>query len=258
MLMLISPAKSLDFDSPLATNKHSQPDFLNHSDELIEVLRQLKVTDIQHLMDISIALADLNFGRILAWHTPFTVNNARAALLAFKGDVYVGMNAQTFTAKDFDFAQRHLRILSGLYGVLKPLDLIQPYRLEMGTTLKNLRGKNLYEFWGDIPTQAINAELAKEKHPVLINLASNEYFKVLKAKQLAATIITPVFKDFKNGQYKMISFYAKKARGLMAAYIIKNKIDKVEQLKSFDSEGYYFSPEHSKAYEWVFLRDHVV
>lgn len=255
MLILISPAKSLDFDSPLPTKKFTQPDFLADSAELVGTARKLKVTDIQNLMDISTALADLNFGRFLNWHTPFTPDNARPAVLAFKGDVYVGMQAETFTAKDFDFAQQHLRILSGLYGLLRPLDLMQAYRLEMGTALKNPRGNNLYDFWGDKITLAVNGVLAKQKKPVVINLASNEYYKAIKAKQLAAPVITPVFKDLKNGQYKMISFYAKKARGLMSAYIIKNRITDPEAIKAFDSEGYYFSPEHSKAKEWVFLRD---
>jgi hypothetical protein len=255
MLMLISPAKSLDYESPLATKKISQAEFLADSAELIDTVRELSPTDIQALMGISNALADLNFGRFLNWHTPFTPTNSRQALLAFKGDVYVGMNAATFNAKDFDFAQQHLRILSGLYGLLKPLDLMQAYRLEMGTALTNPRGKNLYDFWGDKITVAINAILAKQKQPVVINLASNEYFKAVKAKQLQAEVITPVFKDYKNGQYKMISFYAKKARGLMCAYIIKNKIINPEDIKAFDSEGYYFSKELSKAREWVFLRD---
>jgi cytoplasmic iron level regulating protein YaaA (DUF328/UPF0246 family) len=255
MLMLISPAKSLDYESPLATKKYSQPEFLNDSAELIETVRKLKVTDIQHLMDISPALADLNFGRFLNWHLPFTPDNARPAILAFKGDVYQGMQADTFSAKDFDFAQQHLRILSGLYGLLRPLDLMQAYRLEMGTALKNPRGNHLYDFWGDQLTQAINTVLARQKNPVLVNLASNEYFKAVKLKQITAPVITPVFKDLKNGQYKMISFYAKKARGLMSAYIIKNKITNVEDIKAFDSEGYYYSAEHSKAKEWVFLRD---
>lgn len=255
MLMLISPAKSLDFDSPLPTKKCSQPDFLQHSGELIKTLRKLNPEHIQELMDISAPLAELNYARFHNWHTPFDTGNARPAVLAFKGDVYIGMQAETFTAKDFDFAQQHLRILSGLYGLLRPLDLMQAYRLEMGTTLKNRRGNNLYDFWGDIITDAVNDQLAKQKNPVLINLASGEYFKSIKAKQLNAPVITPVFKDLKNGQYKMISFYAKKARGLMSAYIIKNRITDPEAIKDFDSEGYYFSAKDSKAKEWVFLRD---
>ena len=251
MLMLISPAKSLDFESPLATETFSEPDFLAHSQVLVDELRELSPPDIQKLMKISPQLADLNFGRFLNWQAPFTPNNARQALLAFTGDVYQGLDAGSLSEADFAFAQQHLRILSGLYGLLKPLDLMQAYRLEMGTKLANSRGKNLYEFWGTVITDALNAQGSD----VLVNLASNEYYKSVKAKQLNAQVVTPVFKDWKNGQYKIISFYAKKARGLMAAYIIKNRIEDVEQLKAFDVNGYYFSPESSKANEWVFLRD---
>ena len=255
MLILISPAKSLDFESPLPTKKNSQPDFLDDSEVLIEELRELSPPDIQTLMKISPQLADLNFGRVLNWHRPFDTNNARPALLAFKGDVYQGMAADTFSAKDFDFAQKHLRILSGLYGLLKPLDLMQPYRLEMGSKFENSRGKNLYAFWGEKITNAANQTLKKQKSTTLVNLASNEYFKSIKKNQIQADIITPVFKDLKNGQYKIISFYAKKARGLMCNYIIKNKITNAEEIKKFESAGYYFSPEQSKDKEWVFLRD---
>ncbi len=256
MLLLISPAKSLDYESPLPTKKNSQPDFLDDSEVLIEELRELSPPDVQAMMKISPQLADLNFGRILNWQRPFDATNARPALLAFKGDVYQGMAADKFTAKDFDFAQKHLRILSGLYGLLRPLDLMQPYRLEMGTKFENSRGKNLYEFWGDKITDATNELLTKQKSDTLVNLASNEYFKSIKKNRIQAEIITPVFKDFKNGQYKIISFYAKKARGLMCHYIIKNKITDVEKIKKFDLEGYYYSPEQSKGNDWVFLRDH--
>ena len=255
MLILISPAKALDFDSPLVTKKNSQPDFLDDSERLIEELRELSPPEIQALMKISPQLADLNFGRILNWHRPFDSDNARPALLAFDGMVFQGIDARSFSAKDLDFAQKHLRILSGLYGLLKPLDLIQPYRLEMGTKFENSRGKNLYEFWGDKLIDATNKLLNREKQPLLVNLASNEYFKSISKKDIEAEIITPVFKDLKNGQYKMISIYAKKARGLMCAYIIKNRITDIEKIKGFDSEGYYFSPELSKGKEWVFLRD---
>lgn len=256
MLVVISPAKSLDYESPLATNKSSQPDFLDDSAELIEQLRELTPPDIESLMKISPALADLNFGRFLNWERPFTPDNARPALLAFKGDVYQGIAAESFSAKDFTFAQKHLRILSGLYGLLRPLDLMQPYRLEMGTRFANRAGKNLYEFWAERITDKLNDELASQKSEVLINLASNEYFRAVKKKKLNAEIITPQFKDMKNGQYKMISFYAKKARGYMSAYIIQNQITSVEAIKQFDVEGYYFSPEQSTATDWVFLRDH--
>jgi cytoplasmic iron level regulating protein YaaA (DUF328/UPF0246 family) len=206
------------------------------------------------LMSISPKLGELNANRFQTWQLPFTPGNAKQALLAFKGDVYTGLDADTFSESDFAFSQKHLRILSGLYGVLKPLDLIQPYRLEMGTKLGNARGPNLYHFWDNKLTESLDKELESDDN-VLINLASNEYFKSVKVKSLKARMITPVFKDMKNGQYKMISFYAKKARGLMSAYIIKNKLEEVESLKGFDSEGYCFNPDMSKGDEWVFTRN---
>lgn len=251
MLVLLSPAKSLDFESKLATDMHSQPAFLDDSQQLIDELRELTPPDIESLMKISQKLADLNFGRFLNWQKPFTPENARPAALAFTGDVYQGLDAPSMSEADYAFAQKHVGILSGLYGLLKPMDLIQPYRLEMGTKFANSRGKNLYEFWGDKLTKAIN----QQESETVVNLASNEYFKAVKKKQLKASLITPVFKDYKNGQYKIISFYAKKARGLMAAYAVKNRINDAEKLKSFDTDGYYFSPEQSNACEWVFLRD---
>lgn len=252
MIIVLSPAKSLDYESELPTTTHTTPSFLDESQQLIEQLRKLTPPDIESLMKISPKLADLNFGRFLNWQQPFDLENARQAAFAFTGDVYQGLDATTLTEKQLDFAQKHVRILSGLYGLLKPLDLMQPYRLEMGTKFENDRGKNLYEFWGETLTQAIN----QESPDVLVNLASNEYFKAIKPKLLDAPVITPVFKDFKSGQYKIVSFYAKKARGLMTAYIIKNKITKAEKIKNFDTDGYYFSPEQSNEKEWVFLRDH--
>lgn len=256
MKLVISPAKTLDFESAPVTETYSDPAFLDNSQLLIDELKELSQADVATLMKLSDKLAALNVARFGSWETPFTPDNAKQAVLAFKGDVYTGLDAESFSEDDFNFAQDHLRILSGLYGLLKPLDLIQPYRLEMGTKFANSRGKNLYEFWDMQLTDALNKELADEKEPMLINLASNEYFKAVKVKQLQAEIITPIFKDWKNGQYKMISFYAKKARGLMAAYIIQNRLSDPEQLKSFDTEGYYFSEEQSKGNEWVFLRDH--
>lgn len=254
MLILISPAKTLDFDTAPVTDKHTQPDFLKDSKALIKELRELSPADISGLMKISDKLGVLNFDRYQAFKTPFTPANAKQAALAFQGDVYTGLAAETFKARDFDFAQKHLRILSGLYGLLRPLDLIQPYRLEMGTKFKNQRGDNLYQFWGDSLTTAINEQLAATKGKTLVNLASNEYYKAVKPKQIDAEIITPVFKDWKNGQYKIISFYAKKARGLMSAYIIKNRITSAEDIKGFDVDGYGFAPELSKEREWVFTR----
>lgn len=254
MLMLISPAKTLDFESPSPTKVKTQADFLEHSQQLINALQELSPADVSDLMGISDKLGSLNYQRFHLWQTPFDLDNAKQAVLAFKGDVYTGLDAQNFNAKDFNFAQKHLRILSGLYGLLRPLDLMQAYRLEMGTKFANARGKNLYEFWGEIISDAINAQLKKIKSDVIINLASNEYFKAVKPKALNAEIITPVFKDFKSGKYKIISFYAKKARGLMSAYVIKNKLTDVEQIKQFDCEGYAYNAAMSTAREWVFIR----
>lgn len=256
MLTLVSPAKTLDYESPLATDTYTQPRFTEQSQQLIETLRKLSVQDVAELMKLSDKLASLNVARYQSWQPAHTPDNARPAVLAFKGDVYTGLDAESFSEADFSFAQQHLRILSGLYGVLRPLDLLEPYRLEMGTRLKTASGDNLYQFWGDRITAALNEEL-KAADDVVINLASNEYFKAVQPKALNARLITPVFKDFKNGQYKIISFYAKKARGLMSRYIIQNRLDTPEAIKAFDLEGYYFSPEQSKGDTWVFLRDEV-
>jgi len=254
MLMVISPAKTLDYESPLATETFTKPDFLDDACELIDQLKELEPHQVSNLMNISGKLGQLNAERFQSWHTPFSEKNARQALLAFKGDVYTGLDAGSFSEQDFSFAQKHLRMLSGLYGVLKPLDLMQPYRLEMGTKLENERGKDLYAFWGDRLTQEIN-RLLKSDDDVLVNLASNEYFKSLKKKDLEGRLITPQFKDWKNGQYKIISFYAKKARGLMCRYAILNRITDANDLKGFDLDGYYFSEDQSDKNNWVFLRD---
>ncbi len=255
MLTLVSPAKTLDYESPLSTKTHTLPRFTEHSKMLIETLRKLSVQDVADLMKLSDKLASLNVARYESWQPEHNQENARQAVLAFKGDVYTGLDATSFSEQDFSFAQDHLRILSGLYGLLRPLDLLEPYRLEMGTKLSNARGDNLYQFWGDIITEALNDELATSGSEVVVNLASNEYFKAVKPKALRARLITPVFKDLKNGQYKIISFYAKKARGLMTRYMIQNRIEEPEALKRFDLEGYYFSAEESKGDTWVFLRD---
>ncbi len=253
MLIVISPAKTLDFETAPSTEKCSQPRFLPQSQQLINELKDLSTADIATLMKLSDKLAALNMARFQIWQKPFNLENAKQALLAFKGDVYTGLDADTLDIAGLDFAQQHLRILSGLYGVLKPLDLMQAYRLEMGTKFANVKGKDLYQFWGSQLRESIESEL---KDGALINLASNEYFKAVEAKKLKARIITPVFKDWKNGQYKIISFYAKKARGLMSRYIIDHRINDPENIKGFDSEGYRFSPKMSQADEWVFLRDH--
>lgn len=255
MLMVISPAKTLDFDTDPVTKDASQPRFLDDSARLIDRLKKMSTADIASLMKLSDKLAGLNAARYESWHTPFNADNAKQAVLAFKGDVYTGLDAETLDKAGFDYAQQHLRILSGLYGVLKPLDLIQPYRLEMGTRLDNEAGKDLYAFWGEKLRESLQQE-AGLKDGVLINLASNEYFKAIQPKKLDARIITPVFKDWKNGQYKMISFYAKKARGLMSRYIIDHQLSDPEAIKRFDYDGYRFSDEMSKGDDWVFIRDH--
>lgn len=254
MLILISPAKTLDYQSPLATTRYTQPMLLEHSQQLIGVARKLSAPQIKALMGISDKLADLNATRFHDWHPDFTPENARQAILAFKGDVYTGLQAETFSEADFDFAQKHLRMLSGLYGVLRPLDLMQPYRLEMGIRLENPRGKDLYQFWGEEITHTLNAALHEQGDDIVVNLASDEYFRSVKPKALKGTIIKPVFLDEKNGKFKVISFYTKKARGLMSRYIIENRLSKPEQLTGFDSEGYFFDEESSSAEELVFKR----
>lgn len=255
MLMVISPAKTLDLATAPVIRKHSQPQFLDQSQRLIDRLRELSAQDLCALMDISTELGELNAQRNRDWQLPFTPSNAKQALLAFRGDVYEGMQADTFSTEDFAFAQTHLRILSGLYGLLKPLDLMQAYRLEMGTALGNERGANLYQFWGERITDALNEALRKARSEVLVNLASNEYFKAVRPKQLNATVITPQFRDLKNGEYKMISFFAKRARGLMASYITRQQIRDAEAIRGFDVEGYRFNPQLSAGANWVFTRD---
>ena len=257
MLLVVSPAKNLDYESPLATEQFSQPELLSHSKVLMKVCKKMTPADISSLMGISDKLAGLNAARFGEWSTPFTPQNARQAILAFNGDVYTGLDAQSFNEEDFAFAQQHMRILSGLYGLLKPLDLMQAYRLEMGKKLENDRGTNLYQFWGDIITEHLNTAIAAQGDNVLINLASNEYFKSVNKKVLKAEIITPAFKDWKNGQFKMISFFAKKARGLMARYIIENQITDIEKLKAFDVAGYQYSRDLTKGNDWVFTRKDV-
>lgn len=255
MLALISPAKTLDYETALPTDTYTQPRLLEQSQQLIDVCRKLSATEIAALMSVSEKIANLNVDRFRDWNADFDFSNARQALFAFKGDVYTGLDAYHLKDQDIDFAQQHLRMLSGLYGLLRPLDLMMPYRLEMGTKLKNSRGHNLYEFWGNMITDQINQDLAEIDAKVLVNLASDEYYKSVNEKKIQAEIIKPVFLDQKNGKYKVISFYAKKARGLMARYLIENKLSQVEQLKAFDSEGYYFDAESSSNKELVFKRD---
>ncbi len=255
MLMLISPAKTLDFTTPPITEQYDMPRFLEQSQELIDLARELSPADISALMKISDKLGVLNFERFHEWQTPFTLDNAKQAILAFKGDVYTGLDAQSMNTDDLNWANEHLAILSGLYGLLRPLDLMQAYRLEMGTKFANAKGKNLYEFWGEQLTDAINQQLAKAKHPVLVNLASNEYYKAVQPKSIAANIITPVFKDEKNGKYKIISFYAKKARGLMARWVIDNRIEDYKDLTKFDVDGYFYDADESTTKQFIFKRE---
>jgi hypothetical protein len=254
MLIVLSPAKTLDYESPLSIKTHSQPDFIPRSAELISLLREMSPAKIGSLMKISDSLAHLNAARYANWSKKFNFDNSRQALLAFNGDVYEGLDAATLNEKQLVWAQDHLRILSGLYGVLRPLDLMQPYRLEMGTKLPNPRGKDLYAFWAAEVTSALNASLQAQKSKALVNLASEEYFKSVQTDVLAAPLITPVFEDWKGGKYKIISFYAKRARGLMARFAIDKKITRPEQLKDFDSEGYTFEPKGSDDGRWLFRR----
>ena len=260
MIIVLSPAKSLDYDTPAHIETHTIPDFVDDAAELIEGLRCLSPQQIGTLMSISDPLARLNFERYADWSKQFSQANAKQAVLAFNGDVYEGFDAKTLSSADLDYAQRHVRVLSGLYGLLRPLDLLQPYRLEMGTRFENARGKDLYAFWGERITHALNAQLERNQEKsaqgarVLVNCASNEYFKAVKPKTLAAPVITPVFEDWKGGRYKIISFHAKRARGLMARYAVENRIAEPEALKAFDVEGYAFDANASNDSTYVFRR----
>jgi len=256
MKLVLSPAKSLDYQSPVPVKKFTQPVFLNEAEYLIKKLRPLSAGQLMKLMDISTDLAELNVMRYAQWNLPFDEQNARPAIYAFKGEVYIGLDAYHLKPAEIDFAQNTVRILSGLYGLLKPLDLMQPYRLEMGTKLKVTPAKNdLYKYWGNRITEQLKAEMEAAGDEVLINLASGEYFKALKPKVLGKRIVTPEFKDGKNGEYKVIQFFAKKARGLMTAYIVKNKITGPEDLKGFNYEGYQFNERLSLGDRWVFTRE---
>ena len=254
MLVVLSPAKNLDLSPADIPLDATQPVLMSDTQSLAKQCKKLSPADLSSLMGISDKLAILNAERFSSFTTPFTEDNAKPAVLTFNGDVYLGLDASTLSDEDLAFSQQHLRILSGLYGVLKPLDLMQAYRLEMGTKLANNRGDNLYQYWGSKIAKALNSDQDSNDDPVLINLASNEYFKAVDKKTLKAKIITPVFKDEKKGTYKVISFYAKKARGMMARYIIDKRITNPEQLKQFDTAGYTYSAELSKANEWVFTR----
>lgn len=254
MITVLSPAKTLDYDPQSLTKKHTLPEFLDDSQELIDQLAKMSRPAVAKLMGISDKLAELNASRYKAWETPFTTENAKQSLLAFKGDVYQGFQCDKWKAADFTFAQKHLRILSGLYGLLRPLDLMQPYRLEMGTKLKTKRGRDLYDFWGDSITEALNVAIKSSRSKAFVNLASNEYFSSVNAPELSVPIVTPVFKDEKNGKYKIISFFAKKARGMMANWIIENKVIDPGELSKFKVGGYKFAKKESNESTLTFLR----
>ena len=252
MLIVLSPAKSLDLETPPTTSLHSTPDFLDHSAQLIERMRQFSPAEVGSLMGISDALSALNVARYASW-TP-KLDDAHQAIMAFNGDVYAGFEARSLQPAQLDYAQSRVRILSGLYGLLRPLDLIHPHRLEMGTRLSTTRGKDLYAFWGDTITDHLNRTAQEQGAKVLVNLASEEYFKSVKPRQLDVPVIAPVFEDWKNGKYKIISFYAKRARGMLARYAAVNAIRDPQQLKQFDVDGYAYVPEASNDKSWVFRR----
>lgn len=254
MFFVLSPAKNLNEKAPAPVKEFTQPDLLAEAEILMRQLRELAPQQIAELMHVSDKIALLNAERNAEWHTPFTPGNAKQAVFMFNGDVYEGIAADTLKPEQIQYLQQHVRLLSGLYGVLRPLDLMQPYRLEMGTAFANTRGKNLYEFWGDIITDLLNDTLAQAGSDILVNLASQEYFKSVNTKKLKAHLITPVFKDEKNGKYKIISFYAKRARGLMVRYAAEYNITDPEMLKNFDYEGYAFNAAASNESEWVFMR----
>ena len=255
MIILLSPAKTLDYETPSINIPHTIPNLLSNSKKLIKNLKEKKPEEISNLMNISDKLATLNSDRYKSWKgLKEKSKNSKQAIFVFKGDVYQGLDIDSFGKKDLEYSQNHLRLLSGLYGLLKPLDIIEPYRLEMGTKLKTNKGKNLYEFWGQEICNEIIKDLKSLKSNTIINLASNEYFDSVKDIKNTANVISPVFKDFSKGKYKIISFYAKKARGLMTAWILKNKV-KDNELKNFNVDGYYFAKDESTENSPVFLRD---
>lgn len=252
MIVVVSPAKKLDFERDEVKPNWSVPDYLDQSKALIKTARKMTRNDIAGLMKVSEKIADLNYERYRDFETPFTLTNSKQAAFAFKGDTYVGLEAETLSEDDLEFAQNHFRILSGLYGMLRPLDLMQPYRLEMGVRLKNEKGKNLYEFWGNTLTDGLNDLLEKQQNKVIINCASNEYFKSVNEKELKGNVITPVFKIVKEGVAKSPGMMAKRARGMMARFIIQNKLEKAEEIKKFDMDGYKFMPELSNDENYEF------
>lgn len=254
MLITLSPSKGQDFIEPPLSKKHSKPADLSDSELLIKELKKINSKQIQEMMTVSENIANLNVGRFKSFSTPFTTKNAKQAIFAFKGDVYGGLELKDFTEDDYSYAQEHLRILSGLYGCLRPLDLIQPYRLEMKTKLKNARGENLYQFWDDRITKSLNKELKKQKEPVLVNLASNEYFKSVKPKLLEGRLLNINFKETRDGKTRIVAIFAKRARGMMADYIIRNRIERSEDIKKFKLGGYKFDKALSDDKQWTFER----
>ncbi len=254
MLILLNSSKTLDFDTPASIAKHSIPEFCEDSSLLVDALRKLSLADFAALMGVSQKLAILNVDRYKNWRVSASAPEAKQAILAFKGDIYAPMDVENYSLKEFNFAQKHLRILSGLYGILRPLDLIQPYRLEMATKLQTGRGKGLYAFWGGRINNALKSALKQDKSGILINLASLEYFKAVKANQLDARIVTPIFKEYRDSAYRVVAIYAKKARGMMCDYIIRNHMTRIQELKSFDLDGYRFNEKLSTGDEWVFTR----
>lgn len=255
MLAIISPAKTLDFETEISGFSCTQPSLTQYSQQLIDICKQLSPAEVGSLMSISDKLAALNVARFADWQLTHNTENSKAALFAFKGDVYTGLDAESLTVEQVHYAQQHLRMLSGLYGLLKPLDLMQPYRLEMGTKLANSKGKDLYAFWDNIITDRLQSAIDEQGDQILINLASDEYYGAVKAKNLKATIIKPIFLDEKNGKFKVISFYAKKARGLMVRFILEHQPTEIEQLKAFNYGGYWFDEESSSETEFVFKRE---
>ena len=254
MLFVISPAKSLDYTTPAQIDTHTEPLFKQPSAALIGVLKTKSPQDIAALMSLSDALASLNVARYQAWSKKISVKNSKQALLAFNGDVYEGLNAKTLSAPQLNWAQNHVCVLSGLYGVLRPLDLMQPYRLEMGTQLATEKGNNLYQFWGSEISSYLNERMADDTSPVVVNLASQEYFKAVDSNMLKARVVDCVFEDFKNGKYKIISFHAKRARGLMVRFAIEKKIASLKKLEAFNAEGWRFAPDVSTQSRLVFRR----
>ena len=254
MLAILSPAKTLDYETPLKTKLNSQPIYGRESNQLIKTLRTFEPFEVASLMKISDKLADLNHKRYVEWRNKPAESKTRPAALAFKGDVYQGLEAESFNDNDLKFAQRHLRILSGLYGLLRPLDVIQPYRLEMGTKLKTSKGQNLYDYWGTKLTTGLNKALKESKEGTLVNLASNEYFGAVQPKLLEGSLLNIGFKEKRNGQLKFVSFSAKKARGLMAKFIIKERLKNPDDLKNFDLEDYKFNKKLSSELDWTFSR----